>query len=577
MTRSWACVVWCLALALPAGGCGGSGAGASSDATPGDADSATSDSSDGTGSGDTGSRTGAADGHPGDLGRGGDDDGAADVEAGPPEDVAGDVSDAAATSGSDAGDGQAHADSAQGRGTDVAPDIEEPPPGCVVHADCDDSNVCTEDTCIPDGTGGKKCAHATLACSTPDACLGALCDPVAGCASTLVTSDACCFLGVVAEHDFEGAPGAETTEVLANEGAPPAIWHPSAARAFTGSTSYLFAIPGQGSYDNGNLVAGRLTLPTVELPKNIRTRLRFHVWADVEAGDVWDVLLVHVSDPLAGIDELPMPVWSKNYDNISLGEWTTVDVDLGAFEGRSVNVAFTFNSTDHTFNDTEGVYLDAIWLLAGCDDLTCGDAGDCEDGLPCTAETCDGGWCHYDTSGACCGLDADCFDGDACTVDLCVDFSCDNPPVADADCCNTSDDCDDGNGCTADICQPGAQYKCQHPVIAAAGCCEKTSDCNDQDTCTIDSCEDANCQHINTCCFSDAECDDGDDVCTVDSCVAGACQFAFTGVEGCCETEPWGETFELGADGWSFAGGGGGCQWQVNSGAQAASPPGALW
>ena len=560
-------------LALTFAGCGGTTDGGGTDSTSasswdvaGSSDADTDPTSDGGGTAtDTGTAGDASAGSPGDV------DTLTDADPVPLLDGDDGPTDP------DSGDGEeAAADAPEVAGEDAALEVATPAPVCTQNADCNDDNVCTEDKCIPDGGGGKLCSHAAIACETPDVCLGAACDPVNGCATELVSSDSCCFLGVIAEHDFEGGPGEETTEVLATDGAPPATWHLTSSRSFTGDTSYLFAIPGQGSYDNGHLVAGRLTLPPADLPKNMRTRLRFHVWADVEAGDVWDVLLVHVSDQDGSTDG-PMPVWSKNYDNVTLSEWTTVDVDLAAFEGRTVDIAFTFNSTDHTFNDSEGIYLDGVWLIADCDEPSCQSDADCDDGLPCTAETCQGGWCAYDTAGACCALDVDCFDGDACTVDLCVEFSCDNPPVADADCCNTSEDCDDDNPCTSDFCQPGAQYKCQHPVMAVEGCCEDVSDCQDGDSCTIDVCDDAICNHINTCCFSDAECDDGDEVCTVDSCVGGACQFAFTGAAGCCEPEPWSETFDLGADGWTFTGGGSGCQWQVNSGSQSTSTPSALW
>ena len=59
-------------------------------------------------------------------------------------------------------------------------------------------------------------------------------------------------------------------------------------------------------------------------------------------------------------------------------------------------------------------------------------------------------------------------------------------------------------------------------------------DCDDKDPCTIDGCKNFACQFVNTCCFSDAECDDQDDVCTQDKCIQGKCVYSATGVEGCC-------------------------------------------
>ncbi|MBM4371896.1 MAG: hypothetical protein FJ098_09595, partial [Deltaproteobacteria bacterium] len=92
---------------------------------------------------------------------------------------------------------------------------------------------------------------------------------------------------------------------------------------------------------------------------------------------------------------------------------------------------------------------------------------------------------------------------------------------------------------------------CFHTPSTAAGCCETDADCDDDSSCTVDSCEDSGCVYVNTCCYSDEECDDFDDVCTVDHCVNGACVYQPTGVEGCCVATYFRDDFSTDL-GWTY-------------------------
>ena len=109
----------------------------------------------------------------------------------------------------------------------------------------------------------------------------------------------------------------------------------------------------------------------------------------------------------------------------------------------------------------------------------------CDDGDPCTTDTCVQG-------AGCVNEPVDCDDGDACTDDAC------RPGVGD--CVSTPVPCDDGDACTDNRCDP------------TAGCTATPTPCGDADACTVDSCDPA------TGCRSDpVSCDDGDP-CTVDAC-----------------------------------------------------------
>ncbi len=126
-----------------------------------------------------------------------------------------------------------------------------------------------------------------------------------------------------------------------------------------------------------------------------------------------------------------------------------------------------------------------------CDGET--DEGTCDDGNPCTDDSCAGaaGCDHV-------ALDqGECMDGNPCTVaDHCAQGVCEGTWV----------DCDDGNPCTEDGCTP--EGGCTFTPVAAA--------CTDGDPCTLgDHCQDGACvgEPVACECTSDADCaalEDGD-------------------------------------------------------------------
>ena len=116
----------------------------------------------------------------------------------------------------------------------------------------------------------------------------------------------------------------------------------------------------------------------------------------------------------------------------------------------------------------------------------------CDDGNPCTADSCDAGLgCQTDTVAG----GTDCDDGDPCTwQDQCAGGLCTGEPLT----------CDDGNPCTNDICD-GA-LGCTYPATPGSPAC------NDGDGCTTgDQCANGVCGGVPL------DCDDGNP-CTDDSC-----------------------------------------------------------
>lgn len=104
---------------------------------------------------------------------------------------------------------------------------------------------------------------------------------------------------------------------------------------------------------------------------------------------------------------------------------------------------------------------------------------DCNDGNPCTTDTCDNGSCTYTPVPGCCLNSAECDDGSACTTDACTNNVCTHTPIS----------CDDGNACTMDSCDP------------QTGCVHTPTNCDDGNPCTIDSCDaQLGCQHTPVSC-----------------------------------------------------------------------------
>ena len=146
-------------------------------------------------------------------------------------------------------------------------------------------------------------------------------------------------------------------------------------------------------------------------------------------------------------------------------------------------------------------------------EVACGGLNACDDGDPCTTDSCDpakgcmsvfnsapcndGNACTKDDickGGVCQGVLFPCDDGIACTVDACdAKTGCENVP---------SGSCDDGDACTKDTCDP------------KAGCVSVPGGtCDDGDVCTDDSCDPkAGCLHV-----ANVTCDDGL-ACTEDAC-----------------------------------------------------------
>ncbi len=158
--------------------------------------------------------------------------------------------------------------------------------------------------------------------------------------------------------------------------------------------------------------------------------------------------------------------------------------------------------------------------------------GPCDDGLACTTgDTC--------TADGCTGTPLPCDDGNACTADACVEpAGCSHVPVRgpcdDGDRCTVDDvcadggcvagparPCDDGNPCTDDACHP-AQGCTARPNMAA---CDDGNPCTAGDACAVGRCA-PGADYVCPACTAAADCaphDDGNPCNGTLTCAAGRC------------------------------------------------------
>jgi hypothetical protein len=408
--------------------------------------------------------------------------------------------------------------------------------GCIDNADCDDGNVCTDETCT-DGvcsySFNTDACDDGADCTSGDVCDNGVCVGVDICpAGTTCDLDSGLCVGPGQNYcdDFNRADlGANwvadnlsftivANEVSENSGANNA---PGQLRWVGGATDTIdqygkIQLTDASPEPFGFMLRVNGTPGEhyeVHLPAN-STSWRWErydpLWLETKAncsGDTsaTDGDYIGVTIEGTGIDTL-----------VSVWRW---DVDPDA--GGAVDIANNWGPPDCTMQGAAGPYVDtgtslgirAYSLTANTDTFAdnwcggdvaaatvppCETDEDCEDFNPCTIDTCDPGIgcvfdgtgvtdpcddnnactendvCQGDAAGTCAGTGIDCDDGNPCTADL-----CDPATGCDNDGTGITDPCDDNDACTEnDVCQGDAAGTCSGPPV----------DCDDNDPCTEDSC-----------------------------------------------------------------------------------------
>ena len=338
------------------------------------------------------------------------------------------------------------------------------PDACCLDSDCDDGNECNTHKC---DQAQHKCTNA----------------PIANCCSGKVLLQSAGFES--GQDGFVSTDGAQNGNVA---------WQQTAYRAHSGKKSLYFGNACH-TYDNSETVVGAcapllsdatpvattLLSKTWLLPGNkTKSQAHFWLWLDTEPPYSASMPLGTCSPPcnlastcilVAGAsvcepekdvlslqvlaqDAPPATVFaSTQIGKTTLGNpqdpsgWRHIAVDLSSWQGKSIQLAWQFNTKTNAKNTFEGIYLDDVTVETICPDLgkiLCNDQQACnDDGVTCTADTCTGysnvagtGVCFHDDIAACCLGDVDCDDANACTVDTCQQNACKfQPDAAKTGCC----------------------------------------------------------------------------------------------------------------------------------------------
>ena len=321
---------------------------------------------------------------------------------------------------------------------------------------CGDGNICTDDTCLPD-TGCQNLNNTipcddSNKCTINDACGGGTCkgttQPASACADTNPCTDDSCDPALGCKHDNNTKPCDDNDDCTTND-------------TCNGAGACVGGAPPQ--CDDGN-------------------------------------------------------VCTDDSCNSS-GGCTNVANTAGCTDGNACTVgdicaakACKPGTTQLTCNDGKFCTDDSCVPATGCKFTN--TIKPCSDGNACTtADTCGGGNCNG-------GAPPNCDDGNPCTDDSCDNIAgcvntantigCDddnacteNDVCSDKACGGTTKVCDDNNDCTDDGCNP------------TTGCAyiNNTAPCNDNNACTVtDACSGGSCVGTGA-----PNCNDGE-VCTVDDC-----------------------------------------------------------
>jgi len=253
------------------------------------------------------------------------------------------------------------------------------------------------------------------------------------------------------------------------------------------------------------------------------------------------------------LDRIGVETYSPSLDQYKTNEFSqfTLDYDMnsgrhfqeiGTLAGVSSGLSPCINWTGRSdgaeyewyveVDDGAETTVSPRWTFTS--DGSCGLAGECDDGDPCTHDGCTGGTCENLSLSGCCVVDDDCDDGNWCTTNSCTGGSCqtsnntnacddgvactENDVCGGGNCAGSAIVCDDLNSCTQEICVDGI---CDASYVPSPGCCTTDSECEDENPCTVDSCVGAtNCENVAVpgCCLDSTECTDADS-CTADICV----------------------------------------------------------
>ena len=397
--------------------------------------------------------------------------------------------------------------------------------------DCDDGNGCTMDTCDPlDGcrnhpipacctndadcadisacTINERCAAGScisdpLGCDDSNVCTTDSCNPMSGCVNTPVVNGISCADGNVCN----GVEACDGGACSAGSSLDCDDHNPCTADSCDLLHGCVNAsIPGCCASDADCADTSACTV-NERCVDNACT-------SDPLSCDDGHVCTTDSCNPETGCVTAPVPNGQSCND---------LDFCNGA-ETCQAGVCTSGQGPD--CDDSNGCTTDSCSPSTGCVHSAvaacCTTDLDCADTDACTVD-------EHCAGGSCTSAPRDCDDANACTADTCAPASgCLHTAVVDGTGCSDGNFCDGVEHCAAGICTNGSEPNCDdlNPCTAdscvnASGCahaqmpacCTTDAQCADSDQCTINE----RCTALHTCVSDPRTCDDGNS-CTTDSC-----------------------------------------------------------
>jgi len=393
---------------------------------------------------------------------------------------------------------------------------------CFVHADCNDGNVCTTDTCNAGAcvlTNNTSACNDGQFCTLTDVCSGGVCvGSGIPCPGQLCneTNDTC--VNCLSDADCNDA------NVCTNDVCVSGTCQLTNNTAPCDDGLFCTAVDtcsGGVCVGSGDPCPGQMCNETTNVCANCLV--------DTDCGDG----NVCTDDTcVSGACQHTNNVVSCNDGNIC----TITD--------RCANGVCAGTPVDCSALDTDCVSGICNATTGQCQAVNVNEGGPCDDGDLCTAtDTCAAGLCDGSpvdcsglnsfcrvgscnpANGACQSSPINegtaCNDGNICTSsDACTGGFCIGTLMPGCDPCSTAADCDDTNECTSDFCHPVGV--CYHGNVS--GSCDDSNACTQNDTCSSGTCVGS---QVPGCilCSTAADCNDNSP-CTIDSCVGGVCQYS---------------------------------------------------
>ncbi len=120
-------------------------------------------------------------------------------------------------------------------------------------------------------------------------------------------------------------------------------------------------------------------------------------------------------------------IWSSDaIKGTTEAKWLPTFVSLDKYQGKQVQLCFSFDAGDGSANTVGGAWVDNVKLAVQCTAKECAIDSQCEAKCgPCATASCGGdGKCACTPIAGCCAKTEDCADGDKCTTETCDKGEC---------------------------------------------------------------------------------------------------------------------------------------------------------